>query len=263
MTDYIITEYPKSRVATFDVGRMGHKKHHVAALIEADVSLAKEKITQRLQSGRSVGFTAWIIKVIAVTIAENNYIHAINSRGRSQVVFKDVDISTTIEREVNGMKVPLAAVIKNANHKSVDEIHKEIQSLKNQIVSSEKDYVLGDNKESSLNSLFFNLPQWLRLLIWKIILNNPFMIKEKMGTVMVTNVGISGNISGWILPKSIHNLCFGIGSVNNKPWVYNGKIEIRKIMHLTVLLDHDAVDGSPAARFTAKLINNIENALGL
>lgn len=34
-------------------------------------------------------------------------------------------------------------------------------------------------------------------------------------------------------------------------------------MHLTILFDHDAVDGSTAARFTDALARNIENATEL
>jgi len=35
-----------------------------------------------------------------------------------------------------------------------------------------------------------------------------------MGTVMLTNVGMTGGLSVWIIPKSMHNLCIGIGSIN-------------------------------------------------
>ena len=34
-------------------------------------------------------------------------------------------------------------------------------------------------------------------------------------------------------------------------------------MHLTILFDHDAVDGSTAARFTDVLVGNIESAIEL
>jgi pyruvate/2-oxoglutarate dehydrogenase complex dihydrolipoamide acyltransferase (E2) component len=84
-----------------------------------------------------------------------------------------------------------------------------------------------------------------------------------MGTVMVTNIGMVGRFSGWILPKSIHNLCFGIGSISKKPWVVDNKVEVREIMHLTILIDHDVVDGVPAAKFTYKLAKKIQSAAEL
>jgi pyruvate/2-oxoglutarate dehydrogenase complex dihydrolipoamide acyltransferase (E2) component len=56
----------------------------------------------------------------------------------------------------------------------------------------------------------------------------------------------------------MHNLCFALGSVIKKPWVCEGRIEIREIMHMTVIFDHDVVDGAPAMRFMVDLIQTIE-----
>jgi pyruvate/2-oxoglutarate dehydrogenase complex dihydrolipoamide acyltransferase (E2) component len=263
MIDYVVTEYPNSRVATFDVGKIGCRKHHIIGLIEADISIAKEKIKQNLLSGNEISLFSWIIKTISTTIAKNKYIHAVNYKKGKQVIFDNVDISIPIEREIDGIKVPLAAVIRNTNLKTITEIHNEIETFKRQNIKTEQDYVLGEKKRNKLNQLFFNLPQWIRLLIWKFLLIDPFTIKKNMGTVMITNVGMAGNISGWIIPKSIHNLSIGIGSICKKPWIHNKKIEIREIMNMTILIDHDVVDGLPAAKFTAKLVKNIEMALGL
>ncbi len=263
MSDFIEIEYPKSRVATFDVGRIGRSKHHITGLIEVDVTVACERIARKKKAGEKIGFTAWLLKVVASTIENNGLVHALNSRGRKQFIFNDIDISIPIEREIDGKKVPLAAVIRKANEKSIESISIEIEALKNQPVESEKDYVLGKNRYSLLNRIFFNMPQWARMLIWKIMLGNPFTRKDMMGTVMLTNIGTAGSFSGWIIPKSIHNLCIGVGSVNKKPWAVNGEVAIRDILHMTILFDHDVIDGSPAARFTAELIRNMESARGV
>ncbi len=263
MPDYELYQYPKSRIATFDVGKIGAKKHHIAGFLEIDISSAREKISKYLKTGAKISFTSWMLKVIAVTIADNKNVHAINSKKRTQIVFNDVDISIPIEKIVDGNRVPLATVIRNVNKKTIEEIYNEIHEAKSQSVSSEKDFVLEKRKSNNLNMIFFNLPQWLRMLIWKILLMNPFRRKKNMGTVIVTGIKMTGNTQGWILPKSIHNLCFGIGSVNKKPWIYNNKIEIREILHLTILFDHDVIDGSLAARFTNKLVKNMEQALCL
>lgn len=263
MPDYELYQYPKSRLATFDVGKIASKKHHVAGFLEIDVTPAREKISQHLKSGTQISFTSWMLKVIAMTIAEDKNVHAVNSKNRTQIAFNDVDISIPIEKIVDGNRVPLTTVIRKVNKKSIEEIYNEIHTAKSQTVNSEKDYVLEKRKHGNLNKIFFNLPQWLRMLIWKILLMNPFIRKENMGTVIVTGIRMTGNTQGWIFPKSIHNLCFGIGSINKKPWIHNNKIEIREILHLTILFDHDVIDGAPAARFTNKLVKNIEQALYL
>ena len=263
MENFNLYHYPKSRLATLDVGKIGYKKHHIAGLLEVDVTLAREKIREALKSGKKISFTSWIIKVISNSITTNDYIHSINYKNRSQISFNDVDISLPIEKYVDGIKVPLAMVIRKTNNKTIDEINNEIQSAVNQNINSTKDYVLEKRSTAVLNNIFFNLPQFLRMIIWRILLANPFIRKRNMGTAMVTNIGIAGGGSGWILPKSIHNLCFGIGSITKKPWVYNNKIEIREILNLTVIFDHDVVDGVPAARFTTKLVKNLERAMDL
>ena len=262
-SDHEIRTYPKSRVATFDVGRIGRNKHHIAGLLEVDVSAAKEKLARRREAGDEVGFTAWMIAMVARTVAENPHVHAYNRRRRTQVLFKHVDISLTVEREVQGAKVPLVATVRSADTKPVEEIHREIREFKGQRVGSEKDYVLGKRKARSWNKLFFGLPQFARLWVWRAILRNPFTIRKAMGTVMVTNIGLSGNASGWIVPKSVHNLVIALGSVNRKPWVRDGQVIVADILHMTILVDHDAVDGAPAARFAAQLVDNLEKAFGL
>jgi pyruvate/2-oxoglutarate dehydrogenase complex dihydrolipoamide acyltransferase (E2) component len=260
---HTVKRYPNSRVATFDVGKIGKRKHHIAGLVEADVTLARKRIRDSIKSGEKISFTSWIVKVISDSIAENRSVQAINYGRGKQVVFDDVDISVPIEREVRGIKVPLVGVIRSSDKKSIADIHYEIETMKGRNVSSEDDYVLSQENSRKLNRIFFGLPQWVRLIVWRILLRNPFSIRKYIGTAMVTNVGMSGNHSGWIIPRSIHNLCIGVGSVCKKPWAFNGKLEIRSILNLTILVDHDVVDGLPAAKFTLTLIKNIEKAYGL
>lgn len=262
-SNFKIIQFPKSRLATFDIGKIGNRKHHIAGLLEVDVTLARQKIARILKSGSKASFTSWMLKVIAETISADKGIHAINTGKRKQILFEEVDISLPIEKVVDGKRVPLVTVIRNCNNITVKQIFDEIQKAKDQDIKSEQDYVLEKRKENILNKIFFNLPQWLRMIIWKILLINPERRKKNMGTVIVTGIGMTGNTQGWILPKSIHNLCFGIGSLNKKPWVYKNKIEVREILHLTVLFDHDVIDGSPAARFTNRLCSNLEKAIEL
>ena len=54
-----------------------------------------------------------------------------------------------------------------------------------------------------------------------------------------------------------------MGSIIKKPVVIDDKIEIREILNMTALIDHDVMDGAPMARFITKLSKNIESALGL
>ncbi len=261
-SDYERVSFPNSRVATFDIGRLSRKKHHIVGLLEVDITKAKTEIKNQLKAGNNTGVMPWLLKVIADTVAENKQVQAMNTTGNRQYVFKDVDISSPLERQINGQRVPLMMVCRKANTKSIEEIAEEIQASAKQKVSDESDYVLSEKSGSAAQKLFFNLPQFLRMLIWNYILRHPKSIKESMGSVIVTNIG-SKNMNGWIIPKSIHNLCFGIGGISRKPWVVENEIRIRTILCLTVIFNHDSVDGMSASQFTARLVKNIESGYGL
>ena len=56
---------------------------------------------------------------------------------------------------------------------------------------------------------------------------------------------------------------FGIGSIIKKPAVIDNEIAIREILNVSILIDHDVMDGAPMARFINELRINIENGLDL
>ncbi|OQB58145.1 MAG: Dihydrolipoyllysine-residue acetyltransferase component of pyruvate dehydrogenase complex [Bacteroidetes bacterium ADurb.Bin145] len=79
-----------------------------------------------------------------------------------------------------------------------------------------------------------------------------------MGNVAVTSVGMMGRINGWFIHKSVHPLSFGVGSVIKKPVVTDNEIKIREILNMTILVDHDVIDGAPMVRFLNDLTNYLE-----
>jgi len=79
-----------------------------------------------------------------------------------------------------------------------------------------------------------------------------------MGNVAVTSVGMTGKINGWFIHKSVHPVSFGVGSVIKKPVVIDNEIKIRDILNMTILVDHDVIDGAPMVRLLNDLTNYIE-----
>lgn len=261
---YVIKEFPSSRQSTFDVGYIGVRNHHMKALLELDVTFARERIKNyRNEKKEELSFTVWIIKCISQAIAENKSVHAIRKGKNKLVIFDDIDISVIVEKEINGEKVPLPVVIRKVNKKKLSDIQLEIKSAKEQQVMSEKDYVLGENQFKWAMSLFVALPQFIRLPIWKLILKNPFLMKKTAGTAVVTSVSMIGNVRGWVIPVTIHPICFALGSIVKKPGIFEGEIAIREYLYLTVLINHDVIDGAPAARFVSRLTSLVESGYGL
>jgi len=54
-----------------------------------------------------------------------------------------------------------------------------------------------------------------------------------------------------------------LSSIVKKPVVIDDKIEAREILNMSLLLDHDVIDGAPMARFLSELTRNIESGLNL
>jgi pyruvate/2-oxoglutarate dehydrogenase complex dihydrolipoamide acyltransferase (E2) component len=258
--DHTVQSFLASRKFTMDIGKLGLQKHHIKALIEVDVTESRKKIKQRrTELGSKVSFTSWVLKCISQAISEHKQVHALRKGTNKLIIFDSIDISVLVEKKVEGVLVPLPLVIRDVNNKSLNDIYTEIENAKKQVIENESHYVIEKNRKQKQIKFFSMLPQWLRLLIWKVMLRNPHRMKNMMGTAVVTSVGMIGNVDGWIIPYSIHPVCFAIGSVTKKPRSINGTTYIRELLKITVLVDHDVIDGAPATRFVSRLSELMES----
>ena len=89
------------------------------------------------------------------------------------------------------------------------------------------------------------------------------MLKEMNGTVSLTAVGMFGSGTGWAIPVTNHTLQITLGGIVEKPTFVNGQIENHEYLCVTISLDHDIIDGAPAARFIQRLKELIESGYGL
>lgn len=259
-----IVTFPSSRQFTMDVGKLGMEKHHIKALIELDVTDSRKMLKKlRSETGRKISFTSWILKCISQAISEHKQVQALRKGRGKLVIFDDVDISMAVEKVIDGVSAPIPMVMREVNKKSMDDIFREIETAKEREVKNADDYVLGDKKSKEPIGLFAMVPQFLRLIIWKIMMSNPYWVRKTMGTVMVSSVGMMGKIRGWFIPRAIHSICFGLGSIIKKPGVIRNEIQPREYLQMTILIDHDVVDGAPAARFVSYLTKLVEEGYGL
>ncbi|MCG8572017.1 MAG: 2-oxo acid dehydrogenase subunit E2 [Spirochaetes bacterium] len=259
-----IQDFPISRLATFDVGRIGNKKHLISCFIEVDVTKAREKLKQiKMSQNQPTSFFAWFLKCCACIFKKYPQAHGVLYKKNKLVTFDDIDISIPLEKEVAGNIVPLPLLLKKVNEKSIFDIHAEIQNTKQHQVVDESDFVVGKKYSKTKMKFFFSLPQSIRMIIWHFLLKNPFQRKKSMGTVMVTTTGFNGRFNGWILPKTMHNICIALGTIAKKPHVVKNEIMIRDILHLTITFDHDVIDGAPAARLVNQLVAALENGEAL
>ena len=250
--------FPRSRLSTIDLGRIGVKKHHIAALLEIDVTRARSGLRVANRDGRSsVSFFAWLVKNVASSLASHPTAHGVRVGRRTVATFEHVSVSIMVERIVDGERVPLPLLIPNADTRTVEDIEAQIAVARRDPINAGT-VVIGEQDKFAYK-LYYALPGFVRRWLLRRALSNPHRLQSMMGSVVITSVGMGGRVKGWFIPKSLHPVCIGVGAVTSKAVVLNGRIEPREVLHMTVLVDHDVVDGAPASRWISSLVKAMEN----
>lgn len=263
MKDYTIHSFPKSRIATIDVCETGRKKHHVAGLIELDVTSSREKIRAfNRNSQLKISFNGWLISIISTTLKKHDSAASFLAGKNKQIIFDDINVSLLVEKKINGQRVPMPLLITKADKSSPVLVTQQIENARNGELS-EKDIVL-QKQSGFMERLYYHFPGFARRWVWRYLLRHPKIAFSKMGNVAFTSIGMMGKVNGWFIPTSVHPICFGMSSIVKKPVVIDDAIVIREMLNMTILLDHDVIDGAPMARFISDLVKNIEsgNAIG-
>jgi pyruvate/2-oxoglutarate dehydrogenase complex dihydrolipoamide acyltransferase (E2) component len=259
---YEISKFPKVRIPTLDFLSLGDNRHYMKGLIEFDVTDGRNKIRyHEKNTGNKISFTAWLLKCIGQAASEFREVHSMRMGKDKIISFEDVDISITVEKKAEGVKAPMPLVLRKTNEKTVRQIHDEIRKAQFEEVSEAT--VLGTHSMKKNVKIYVSLPRSIRKSILKRRLKDPIKVKQIMGTIIVTSVGMFSKLRGWPIPTAYHPLAFGIGGISKKPGVIEDKVEIREYLAMTVLFDHDVVDGAPATRFISRLGELIESAYGL
>jgi len=246
-----------SRLSTIDLGRIGVRKHHIAALLEIDVTRARHSLRVAKRSGEStVSFLAWLVKNVAASLGSHPDAHGVRVGRRAVATFSSVNVSIMVERLIDGQRVPLPVLVTDADKKPVAEIEQEIHRARSETVSGSS-IVIG-HRGTLLKHLYYALPGPLRRWLLKRAVARPERLHRTMGSVIITSVGMGGRVKGWFIPRSMHPVCIGVGAVTPKAVVMNGAIQPREVLHMTVLVDHDVIDGAPASRWIAALVRAME-----
>jgi chloramphenicol O-acetyltransferase len=234
--------------------------HNMYALLELDVTEIRVKLRSLRTKGLNVSFFGFLLSSIAKTIDENRDLNLIR-RGKKVFYFDEVDIDIPIELELDGISVPRKYIIRDAARKTMAEISQEIEKAKKSWKESgnageDDKWALGWIKIASV------LPKWLFKFIAKQYSKKPFMIKKRFGTTYVSSVSGFSKVSGFVIPYfaggKTRPVAFAIGSLVKKPGVIGQEIKIREYLSMTISINHDLVDGAPAARFVNRLKQRIE-----
>ena len=245
--------FPRKRHDIVDALEVGVRRHMVHALLELDVTRARQLIRDReTVAGERLSFTAFIVASLARALDVDRRLQAYRDwRGRL-VLFDEVDVVTLVEPEVDAVAIP--HVIRAANRRTFREIHDEIRRIQAEPEASAQ-------RSGLLVRLSPYVPGPLRRLVLRALRRDPHWLKRTAGTTLVTSVGMFGSGTGWavgIVP--LHTLSLTVGGITRKPGLVGDRVEAREYLAVTASIDHDVVDGAPAARFARRLREVIEGA---
>ncbi len=255
---YTLERFPSVRRLTVDAGWIVSRRHNVHGLFEIDVTEARRIIKERrAATGESISFTAFMVHCIARAAADAPHIHACRDWLGRLAVFHDVNVNTMISAEIDGELTVVPLIIRAADKKSVKKISDEIRA------AQEKNSTARGGPEAKYISRFVRLPAAVRRLFYRWLYRKPALLHDMFGTVAVTAVGMFAGGGGWGIPFGNHTLSVAIGGVAIKPGAVGDEIKIREYLSVTITIDHDIVDGAPAARFVSRLRESVESASGL
>lgn len=193
---------------------------HVTHMDTADVTdlwAAREAAKKAAEKqGVKLTFLAYILQLLCEALKKHPFLNAMLDEAGGEILLrKYYNIGIAVDTEA-GLMVP---VLKAADRKELLQIAKEISDL------AEK------ARTRKINPMDF-----------------------KGGTFTVTNVGSAG--SGKFFTPVINfpeAAILGIGMIEDTPVVRGGKVEVRKMMYLSLTYDHRILDGAEAARFMKDL----------
>jgi pyruvate/2-oxoglutarate dehydrogenase complex dihydrolipoamide acyltransferase (E2) component len=262
LSPYHAVDLPPGRRIWLNTLDLSWTPHAIYGLLEVDVTAARKFIAEhKARTGETLSFTGYLTFCLARAVDEDKAVQAY-LKGRKQLaLFDNVDVGLMVEGQIGEKKALMGHVIRGANHKTFLEIHQEIRAVQSTPVPKGRG-MPGWFRSAML--LPWPLSGLVKSLLGMIIRRDPAILVSMAGTVSVTSVGMFGRgHSGWGLTSTGSSLGLVVGGTALKPVVVDGRIEPREILNLTVVFDHDVIDGAPATRFTNRLLELISSGYGL
>jgi 2-oxoacid dehydrogenases acyltransferase (catalytic domain) len=237
-------------------------KHINYGLLEVDVTVARQFIAEHKErTGETLSFTGYLAHCLAQAVDEDKSVQAYRKGRKQLVLFDDVNVGLMIEHKVGEKRALMGHVIRGANHKTYREIHDEIRSV--QSAPAPPNRGIPDWFRSAM-LLPPPFPKLFISLMGIFTGHDPTIAVSMAGTVCITAVGMFGKgHSGWGITYTPQTLALVVGGTSLKPAIVDGRVEPREMLDLTIMFDHDIIDGAPATRFTRRLLELIESGYGL
>lgn len=245
------TDQRKLAIQGFDLANGGH---NFFALMEFDISGLRKQLRQLRAEGKGGSLFAAFLKAVGTTVDEYPLFNSMIDYQRT-TTFEGVDVAVPVEVSIDGVIQNRQHIIRRITEKSLEEITSELAEAK---ANTEQKTGFIDSR--AIQSVLCQLPRsWVRLL-FRSALKHHSWVRKLSGTVFVTSVTMYSSLPGFVIPfmggpKAV-SLAFG--SVYRKPVAVGDRVEVREVVSVTAVFNHDLIDGAPAARFLNRLRSLIE-----
>lgn len=251
-----VLPFPPERQLVIEAGKLGAQRHIVHGFLEFDVTKARNLIHEhKARTGDPLSFTAFLISCLAQAVVAYPMLQAYRNWRNQLIVFDDVDVVTLIETQINGVSLP--HVVRAANRKTMPEISREIRSVK-------ADPMKSHQGSGYVSQLARRVPGFVRWLFYAALLTNPHWLKKHTGTVSISSIGMFLQGGGWAIGfLPFHTTGLTVGGIGEKWVMIDGQLVAHEYLCLTLSIDHDIVDGAPAARFVQCFKELVESGYGI
>jgi pyruvate/2-oxoglutarate dehydrogenase complex dihydrolipoamide acyltransferase (E2) component len=246
-----VRPFPSNRRLVTAAMRAGRRMTPMHGLVDLDVTEARRLLAAHEPA---LSFTAFVVASVARAAAAHPEVHAYRN-WRGQIVLHDhVDVTTIVEVSTPHGLFPLAHVVRDADVRDVVDLTADLRNAKR------APFVAGSGRWlARMGRVGPRIPGLVPAMY--AVMGRSVRARQHTGTVEVTAVGMFAGGGGFaIAPTALMSLQVAVGGLTQRPRLVEGHIEARDVLDLTVTVDHNVVDGAPAARFGAELRRIIEDA---
>jgi len=192
----------------------------VAHSVDVDMTRVEALRAGRLAAGEKLSLNAFVLRAVALALRDHPRLNALMREKEVELV-DDINIGMAVALD-DGLMVP---VIRNADHKSVSELAAATRALAEGV------------RAGALTGGAY-----------------------QRGTFTVTSLAATGidRFSPILNPPQVAIL--GVGRTLERVVVKDGAIIAAPVANLTLVFDHRAVDGYPAALFLGEVARRLEQA---
>ena len=238
---YSVKPYHWYRKLVHDATRIGLKKPYIKVFGDAEITVARKLIKEYNRNRNdNISLTSYLIYCLAKTLKDYPKMQSYKSWNNKVYTFYDVDILIPVQLIIDGEKFLTPFILKNAEQKNCSQIQEKLR------IASEKTEFNIDRTQK----LFLKLPWFIRKLIYKVLFSSPLQLKKRIGTISFSPSHMFSKVKA-----------YGLGAPSHTTGIYTAgmfKEDAKTKVCISIIADHDFVDGAYLAQFGSALCERIK-----